>query len=289
MPETRRIENYGVLKLLPEERGSNNLLILCDVIQLPFSEYLNLKTNPSRSHYGYVCYMAGEYVLDVKDIQFRRQVIVDRDRYLVQLAWQEFCNSKTIAGQLGAPLPDTPVEYPIWLCDELRFRLEPGVVINMFKSHVPPITCSGSGIVEPDYSPEAPGLPPNPSAPPPKGTPDSEKLPLSSPYEGANDAGNTYVRGDGSTPFYRGDDGAGVYMVYSFNEPPSYDSTKKTFIQKMSDNPSDINRFSVGPRCGSPRPNGTIPGISIMKDGSPIGCAEDNTAILVSMSFFSQT
>lgn len=201
MPETRRIENYGVLKLLPPERGATNLIVLCDVIQLPFSEYSNLKSNPTRSHYGYVCFMSGEYVLDVKDIQFRRQILVDRDRHLVQLAWQEYCNSKTIAQELGAPAPDTPVEYSIWLCDELRFKLEPGVVINVFKSHIPPITCGSGGILEPDYSPEAPGLPPQPTSPPPKGTPDADKIPLSSPYEGVNDGGNTYVRGynpDGS-------------------------------------------------------------------------------------------
>lgn len=201
MPETRRIENYGVMKLLPPERGSINLIVLCDVIQLPYSEYVNRKSNPDKGHYGYVSFMCGEYVIDIKDIQFRRQVIVDRERYVVQLAWQEFCNSKTIAGQLGAPLPDTSVEYPIWLCDELRFKLEPGVVINVFKSHVPPITCPGSGIVEPDYSPEAPNLPPGAVQPPPPNTPDSQKIPLSSPYEGVNDAGNTYVRGynpDGS-------------------------------------------------------------------------------------------
>lgn len=201
MPETRRIENYGILKLLPTERGANNLIVLCDVIQLPFSEYSNLKSNPTKSHYGYVCFMSGEYVLDVKDIQFRRQIIVDRDRYIIQLAWQEYCNSKTIAQELGAPAPDTPVEYPIWLCDELRFKLEPGVVINVFKSHVPPITCGAGGIIEPDYSPEAPDLPSQPSPPPPKGTPDENKIPLSSPYEGDDDNGNTYVRDVPTAPY----------------------------------------------------------------------------------------
>lgn len=194
MPESRRIENYGILKLLPEERGANNLLITSDVIQLPYSEYVNAKTNPFRGHYGYVCFMSGEYVIHDLDIQFRRQIILDRDRYIVQLAWQESCNSATIRDVLGIPLPDTEVDYPIWICDELRFKLEPGVVINVFKSHIPPVTCPGTLIVEPDMIPEPPGLPQSPQAPPPKGTPNQALLPLSPPYEGDDDNGNTYVR-----------------------------------------------------------------------------------------------
>lgn len=219
MPETRRIENYGVLKLLPPERGATNLIVLCDVIQLPFSEYSNLKSNPTKSHYGYVCFMSGEYVLDVKDIQFRRQILVDRDRHLVQLAWQEYCNSKTIAGQLGVPLPDTSVDYSVWLCDELRFKLEPGVVINVFKSHIPPITCGAGGIVEPDYSPEAPGLPSQPTPPPPKETPESDKIPLSSPYEGDDDNGNTYVRDIPQPPPTNEDRGYKLSVSYTQQSP----------------------------------------------------------------------
>lgn len=194
MPETRRIENFGIMKLLPEERGANNLLITSDVIQLPYSEYLSVKTNPPKSHYGYVAFMSGEYVLYVLDIQFRRQIILDRDRYIVQLAWQESCNSATIRNVLGVPLPDTEVDYPIWICDELRFRLEPGVIISVFKSHVPPVTCPGTLVVEPDMIPNPPDIPSAPQTPPPPSVPDSAKIPLSPPYEGANDNGNTYVR-----------------------------------------------------------------------------------------------
>lgn len=200
MPETRRIENYGILKLLPPERGAVELIITCDVIQLPYSEYVNLKTNPFKSHYGYVCLMHKEYVLDVIDIQFRRQIIAYRNRHLVQLAWQEYCNSKTIAAQLGAPLPDTSVDYSVWLCDELRFRLEPGVIINVFKSHIPPVTCGSGGIVEPELVANPPGIPESPLAPPPPTTPETDKVPLSSPYEGDNDNGNTYVRDIPQTP-----------------------------------------------------------------------------------------
>lgn len=200
MSETRRIENYGIMKLSPVERGSNNLRIQTDVIQLPYSEYLNVRSNPPKGHYGFACLMDGEYVIDIIDIQFRRQILIDKDRYLVQLAWQEFCNSKTIANQLGAPLPDTTVDYPIWNCKEIRFKLEPGVILNVFKSNIIPVTCSGSGISEPNLGGEPPGLPPQPTLPPPPNVPDSEKLPLSPPYEGDDDNGNTYKRGEAEPP-----------------------------------------------------------------------------------------
>lgn len=290
MPETRRIENYGILKLLPPERGATELIITCDVIQLPYSEYVNLKTNPFKSHYGYVCLMYKEYVLDVVDIQFRRQIIAYRNRHLVQLAWQEYCNSKTIAQQLGVPLPDTSVDYAIWLCDELRFRLEPGVIINVFKSHIPPITCGSGGIVEPDLSVNPTGLPAAPTSPPPKDTPEEAKLPLSSPYEGDDDDGNTYVRGDSAPPFYVGSDGAGVYLVAVFDRPLSYSPDTNIYMQKMSGDPTTLSRYAVGSRCGTPRPgSSTPPGISVMIDGVSTGCVEDSVAIAQSMSFFAQT
>lgn len=200
MAETRRIENYGVLKFLSAERGARDLLVVTDVIQLPYQEYTNVKSNPPKSHYGYACFMAKDYVLYMVDIQFRRQVLVDRNRHLIQLAWQEFCNSKVIAAAVGIPLPATTVEYPVWQCDEIRFKLEPGVILNVYKSHFSPTTCAGVGIVEPVTQPTAPGLPASPSLPPPKGTPEANKLPLSPPYEGANDNGNTYVRPADPTP-----------------------------------------------------------------------------------------
>jgi hypothetical protein len=176
------------------------------------------------------------------------------------------------------------------MCDELRFKLEPGVIINVFKSHVSPVTCGSGGVIEPDYSPEAPGLPPTPQPAPSKDTPESNKLPLSAPYEGANDSGNTYVRGDSVPPFYQGTDGVGVYMVVQFDRPLSYAPDKTVYIQKVDNDPTRRSAYAAGNRCGTPRPGETQkPGISVNKDGADTGCVEDSVAIAVSMSFFVQT
>ena len=198
--ETRKIEKYGILKLLPEDRGAQNLIVLCDVIQLPYSEYLNVKSNPAKGHYGFACFMYREYVRAIVDIQFRKQVILDHTGYVVQLAHQEYCNSKEIAQQLGVLWNPTGVDYPILNFDEIRFKLEEGVVISVLKSSIPMIKCDNQGIIQPDLSPPSDYNPAAPVAPPPKDTPESEKIPLSSPYEGEDDDGNTYVRDIPVTP-----------------------------------------------------------------------------------------
>lgn len=231
MEEVRTIERYGIIKLSPEDRSAVHLIIQTDVIQSPYSEYLNVKSNPSRSHYGYACLMSREYVMSVVDIQFKRQIVVDYERYVVQLAWQEFCNSKTIATQLAAPLPDTQVQYPLWLCDEVRFKLEPGVIIKVFKRSNDMVTCGGTPVEQPDDREDTPQLPPSPSSPPPLGTPDSEKIPLSPPYGPNDDDGNTYKRnGQGvTTKFWL----VGTYLDGN-NNP-----------QQQSSEPSDASAYII--------------------------------------------
>ena len=191
--ETRKIEKFGILKLLPEDRGANTLLITCDVIQLPFSEYVNVKSNPFKGHYGYCCFMFGEYVRDMIPLQFRRQLLLDRNQYIVQLAHQEFHNSKEIIQQLADITFDTLVDYPIWNCTELRFKLEPGVIIQVYKASIPMVIAQPDGIEQGDYAPPGPGIG-EPQPPPPEDTPDDEKIALAPPYEGEDDSGNTYVR-----------------------------------------------------------------------------------------------
>jgi hypothetical protein len=198
--EVRTIEKLGILKLLPEDRGALKLIVSTEVIQLPFHEYRNFKSNPPKGHYGYATLMDGEFVLKLIDLQFRRQLIVDHDNYVVQLAWQEFCNSQTILDFLGPEAPDTTVEYPIWRCNEIRFELEPGVVLRVFKSSLPMVICEGSGISQPNLTELSPHVPGDPPAPPAETAPSSTKIPLSAPYEGTNDDGNTFVRGQGATP-----------------------------------------------------------------------------------------
>lgn len=193
--ETRKIEKYGILKLLPEDRGAQNLIVLCDVIQLPYSEYVNVKSNPAKGHYGFACFMYKEYVRAIIDIQFRKQVLLDHTGYVVQLAHQEYCNSKEIATQVGTVWKPTAVDYPILNFDEIRFKLEDGVVISVLKSSIPMKTCDSQGIIQPDLSPPSSYQPQAPQAPPPKDAPPNELIPLTAPYEGINDDGNTYVRG----------------------------------------------------------------------------------------------
>lgn len=233
--ETRKIEKYGILKFLPEDRGAQNLIVLSDVIQLPYSEYLNTKSNPFKGHYGYACFMYKEYVRAIVDIQFRRQVIFEHQGYVVQLAHQEYCNSKEIATQVGSLWNPTPVEYPILNFDEIRFKLEEGVIISVLKSSIPMKTCDSQGIVQPDLSPPSSYQPPAPQPAPPKDTPEEQKIPLSSPYEGTDDDGNTYVR-DIPVPPYTNPDSIGpnggiatrnttppecTGGVYSINIPPN--------------------------------------------------------------------
>lgn len=233
MPETRFIEKFGVLEFTDEERASLDLIVTSDVIQLPFSEYANTKTNPFKSHYGYAAFMFKEYVLNVVDIQFRRQVIIYKDRFLVQLAWQEYCNSQKIIDAVTVTSePPTKVDYPMWICDRILFKLEPGVILEIFKSHISPVVC-GAGIEESkrDVPPPAPPPPPpdNPDAPlptpdtpqqpPPESDPPGNKIPLSAPYKPAtNDGGNTYVRnpipgGGGGLPPKKADDPSKTYHV----------------------------------------------------------------------------
>lgn len=220
--ETRKIENYGILKLSPLDRGSQNLLIIADVIQLPYSEYVNTKSNPFKGHYGYCCFMYGEYVHTILDIQFRRQVLLDRTAYVVQLAHQEFHNSKEIIQQLADITFDTLVDYPIWNCDELRFKLEPGVILQVFKSSIPMVVSQPDGIKQSNLTPPGPGVAP-PLPPPPPGTPEEEKIKLADPYEGEDDNGNTYVRPEPPPPppVGQGDCDKIYAVTYSFK--PAYE------------------------------------------------------------------
>jgi hypothetical protein len=117
----------------------------------------------------------------------------------VQLAHQEFHNSKEIIQQLADVVFDTLVDYPIWNCTELRFKLEPGVILQVFKSSVPMVIAQPDGLQQSDLSPPGGGIG-SPVPPPPPGTPEEDKIPLAPPYEGADDNGNTYVRPEPSPP-----------------------------------------------------------------------------------------
>lgn len=137
--------------------------------------------------------MYGEYVRSILDIQFRRQVLLDHTSYTVQLAHQEFHNSKEIIQQLADVVFDTLVDYPIWNCDELRFKLEPGVILQVFKSSIPMVVAQPDGIQQSNLTPPGGAIAP-PSPPPPPETPEEDKIPLAPPYQGDDDNGNTYVR-----------------------------------------------------------------------------------------------
>lgn len=205
--------------MLPEDRGAQNLIVLCSVIQLPFSEYQNVKSNPPKGHYGFACFMYKEYVRAILDIQFRKQVILDHTGYVVQLAHQEYCNSKEIAGAIGIVWQPTPVDYPILNFDEIRFKLEDGVIISVFKSSIPMVKCDSQGIVQSNLSPPSSYNPPPPQAAPPKDTPVNQLIPLTSPYEGEDDSGNTYVRDIPPPPDANENTGYKISVSYTQQSP----------------------------------------------------------------------
>lgn len=199
-PETRVIEKYGIIKFGPDDVRAKNLILTSAVRQLPKQEYINTKSQPPKGHYGYCTLMYGEYVKAIIDIQFRLQVLFDWEQYITQLAWQEFCNSRTIAYAVESPLPTNPVDYPAFRITEARFKLEPGVILVVRKNLTPIEKCGTNEVDQTEFNPPDPQAPANPPLPPPDGTPPSQQIPLSAPYSGIDDQGKTYVRPRGSAP-----------------------------------------------------------------------------------------
>lgn len=193
MGEIRTIEKKGVLNLTLDDRKSLTLLITTEVIQRPYNQYLNTKSNPYTSFYGYACVMAQEYVINRIELRHVRQIIIDSKDYETQLGYQIYCNSRSILSAItGTGTIDTKVKFPARLATQIRFKLEPGVILTVQKETTPMVTCGGDGVEQTDYSPPLPTYGEEPIASNPDGSSANPTFKPSLPYNGIDDFGNTY-------------------------------------------------------------------------------------------------
>lgn len=205
MAQTRYIENRGILNLTQEERSGKAQRLYTEVVQLPYSEYLNVKSNPSHGFYGYAVLMAKEFAFKKIPIEFHKQLLYLEERFDAQVGEMVVCNAMTLLRAIvivSNQIPPDPkavylqpdlVEFPLWAVTQVKFVLVPGCVIKVEYAHEEYQKCPASPVVQPDLLPP-PSLPTPPPSPPPEDTDDDQKIPLSPPYQGDDDGGDTFVR-----------------------------------------------------------------------------------------------
>jgi len=200
MIETRTLEKKGIIKFSADDRKALTVLVTCEVLQRPYSQYLNTKSSPVTSFYGYACVMANEYVVTKIPLEFVRQIIMDSRDYETQLGYQEYCNARAILSAVtGNPTIDTRVKFPARIITEIRFKLEPGVIVFVQKDTVSMVTCGGDGVEQPDRGTPLPNSSGDPIAANPDGSSSIPGFNPSLPYDGASDNGNSYYPVSAST------------------------------------------------------------------------------------------
>lgn len=202
--QKRRISGKGILKVPrsnPNYKICKILSLTSTVIRPPSQEYLNFNYNPPRSRYATLVYLSQGMVLKEEQVEYLLQTsrwygdISAQVLYAVKCAYagilQTFVN-------LGIALPRPPFsvnngiaewKHTDLFFDEVRCVCYADTAIQLDLITVPYDLCTD----DEDTEPTPPPPPPDPPVEETRGVPilpDSPD-PLSPPYEGEDDDGNT--------------------------------------------------------------------------------------------------
>lgn len=192
--EARLISGKGILQI-PQDDDWSEFRIYTNLVRDPTPDYRNNKWNPPLGEYAKVVYVADDYVISNRVIQFEREVFSIYAKqpaaFLVPplvCAFQSLLNGQSAIISLLTGLPPVPgpdIPFPIIgnPVTQIQFFCRDGSAIQVILR----------GIREDKACPEAEGSPKRDTPPPdplPKVPPD-ESIEVSPPYNDPNDDGNT--------------------------------------------------------------------------------------------------
>jgi len=229
---TRVISGKGLVRLdldAPAWKRGKVLTTYATVVREPFNQYLNFNYNPPRSRYAQLVFLRNGYVQFVRNLEFKYQMWDDtpdmsaQSMYAIQCAYagilQTFFN---LGNALALPSISVTNHIEDWLhinllFDEIKVVCYADTAVRIVVESISYDLCP-----EQEDKEGFPPPPPPPNPPPvPPGTPlqDSD-VPLSDPYDGENDDGDTVPHPidvvEEPPEFPQGERCARYYITYSF-------------------------------------------------------------------------
>jgi len=200
---TRVISGKGLVKLDSEAKAFKQARIIttyAQVIREPFNQYLNLNYNPPRSRYAQMVYLRKGYVQFVRNLEFRYQMWEDlpetsaQNMYAIQCAYDGILQTFFNLGN-ALLLPSISITdhikdwvHPNLFWDEIKVVCYADTAIQITVECLTYDLCpeqeDKEGAPPPPPPPNVPGVPPGTPLP-------DTDYPVSDPYEGDDDNGDT--------------------------------------------------------------------------------------------------
>lgn len=201
--ETRVISGKGILRIdkdAPDFKKSKVLTVYCNVIREPLTPYKNYNYNPPQSQYAYLVFLREDYVVRTEQLKYEQQCfdfypdISAQTLYAVECAYAGILQSFVNLGIALGAIPTTVTNnIEDWRHQDLFF--DTIKVVCYASTAVQIDVVSNSYDLCPEQTSPEPPPPPPPPEPPPKLPPDTpldeDTIPVSPPYDGADDDGDT--------------------------------------------------------------------------------------------------
>lgn len=194
--QTRTISGKGVLLLDPiVDPKYRYLLLLIDVIRLPFNQYLNNKWNPSEGFFANVTIGKNGYVMQTRAIKYPAElwkIVPDisgqnllAQKCALDATFQSIINLGTALGVVPISVVNPIAEYTTLSIEgqEFKFVCYSSAALRLRLYGQEYDVCDGE-YVRRDTGPELP--PPEPGS-----VPENEPVVTSPPYTGEDDGGDT--------------------------------------------------------------------------------------------------
>jgi len=200
--ETRIISGKGLLKIPSSDafNKAKRLTLYCDVIRLPFNGYYNTAYNPPKGRYATINLFKGDYIVEQLYVEYPRQqwnFYPDPSAqalYAIKCAYagtlQTFFN---LGNALGLPSISVTNNIEDW--NHTDYWWDTAKIVCYSDSAIRLVVDAEEFLLCPDDA-EISKQPPPPSPPPIADIPPGTSLgdgntPVSLPYEGDNDDGDT--------------------------------------------------------------------------------------------------
>lgn len=208
--ETRVISGKGVLKLDPDSlKKVKRIILYADVIRFPEQDYYNARYNPNKSFYATLSFVRDDYVIHQETLQYANQLweFAPQDNYqllyALKCAFAELIAENVQLATAAAFTLITNNGIEDWkhtqlFWDTVLVVCHADTAIRLVADSIEYDLCAEDDATDPNPPPPTPEAPP--SVPP--GTPLSDdNTPVSPPYDGDNDGGDTVpFEGDNFPP-----------------------------------------------------------------------------------------
>lgn len=207
--ETRIISGRGVLKLDPDSlKKVKRIILYADVIRFPEQDFYNARYNPNKSFYATLNFVRDDYVVHQEVLNYANQLweFAPQDNYqllyALKCAFTELIaeNVQLAAAAAFTLLTNNGIEdwkHTQLFWDTVLVVCHADTAIRLVADSIEYDLCAEDDSTDPNPPPPTPEEPP--SIPP--GTPLSgDNTPVSPPYDGGDDNGDTVPYEDDAFP-----------------------------------------------------------------------------------------